>query len=146
MRYKSAWTLGGDNMNKKGSAPVYIAVVMALVFIGIVFTLVTSSTNSTPVSDTLTGVIVNVNETLTYDDLDAVTSVSNGTVTLNTGDYAYSTTGQFRLLNATYNASDLTVAYSYYDVGYVDSSTARLVVLLIPVLFAVGIMYLVLKK
>lgn len=145
MKYKSAWTLGGDMMNKKGEAPAYVMVIIGLVMLSVLFTLITASTNSTATSESITP-IVNVNTTLTYDDLEAVSSVSNGTVTLATTEYTYYTEGgEFTLLNATHNNTALTVSYSYYDDGYVDSGIARLVLGFVTVIFAVGIMVFVMK-
>ena len=135
-------------MNKKGSVPVYIAVAIALVFMGILFSLVTASTNSTRTTQTLTNVIVNVNETLSYDGLESVTSVSNGSVTLTaTRDYtSFLIDGKIKLLNATYNDTSLIVGYNYYDVGYISGSLARMIAVLIPVIFGVAILVLSIKK
>jgi hypothetical protein len=111
-------------MNKKGSLALSIIVLtIAVVLLSALFIpQVTNVIRSNPYSDTYLKTIADANETttLTYTNIDYITSVTNGTIVLTEGNNYTITSGVITFLGGqkTSDALSYTVAYNYFNRSY----------------------------
>jgi len=137
-------------MKSKGQAQftVFLVPIIAVILLGIIWTTVRTATAPTSVTNEA---FTSVNDTyvaLTYDDMVAVSAVRNinGTVLTETTHYVVDLTGgrinittAGQAINGT---SDYTcyADYTYKADSYMDSSTSRMVIGYLPVIFAVALL------
>jgi len=121
---------------------VGIVAVLVIIFIAVIWGLQGSATTQDSVTDTAS-LTQNVpfNITLSGNDPQTLTSVSNGTGTSAAGNYTdHVTDGYVTILDNTTQTGTTYVTYVDNQVGYVTSSIARTVLGFVTVLVAVGLL------
>ncbi len=138
-------------MKKKGEIGfgAIIAVIVAVIMLSLIWSLQQSATNYESVVDTaLKAQAVPFNITLSGNDPQALSSVTNGTTALDSSNYTdYVSSGYLQIDdNSSWNGATVYATYTNQHVGYISGATTRLVVGFIAAMLAIGIIVWLVKK
>lgn len=132
-------------MKKKAQSDIMsigIVAVLVIIFIAVIWGLVSSATNQESVTDTAS-LTQNVpfNITLTGNDPQTLSSVTNGTDTFAASNYTDGVSdGYVTILDNETQTGTVYVTYLDNQVGYVTSSMARTVIGFVTALVAIGLL------
>ncbi len=128
-------------MDKKGNASKFFTVVIiAVAILSIIFSVIGGAvTFETQTDQFTTGLDNNTNMTLTQSDGQVLSSVLNNTGdALDVSNYTdLVTSGVVTLIDNRSIGTGLNVTYTYQQEGYLDNTTVRILVALIPILLAI---------
>ena len=132
-------------MKSKGQAQftVFLVPIIAVILLGIIWTTVRTATTPTSVTnESFTGV-ENTYVALAYDDWAACSAVRNATndaLTVTTDYVVDLTNGQINITTAGGGNGTYYADYTYKEDSYMESSTSRMVIGYLPVIFAVAVL------
>jgi hypothetical protein len=128
-------------------ALMIVLLVAAAAVVPIVVNLASQATEAQTASSESVTCTNGTTQTLDYDDLVTGTfTLTNGTVTIGSGNYTLSTsagTVEFTTLNNTIYGTSCSATYNYYADAYMTNSTNRTLIDLLPLLVAIGMLLLV---
>lgn len=130
-------------MNKKAQANIIgpiIAIIFAVIGLAITFSVISVGTNTADASDTIAWGANGTSISLSYDDLNSITSVVNGSIVLNESAQYISDLpgGTLQLIDNSYNNTAAVVTYNYDPDGYIDNTLTRIIIGFLGVFWALG--------
>lgn len=130
-------------INKKAQMNILgpvIAIIFAVIGLAITFNVISIGTNTADTSDSIVWGANGTSISLTYDDLNSIASVVNGSVVLNESSQYVSNLpgGTLQLIDNRFNNTAAVVTYNYDPDGYIDNTLTRIIIGFLGVFWALG--------